>query len=224
MEGTLLPMNYVYLLRCADGSLYCGWTTDINARLAAHNSGQGAKYTRSRLPAELVYTEAYEDRHEALSREWHIKRLSHAEKEKLIARGNQYRHAAAAQSRFYQLHRIPAGNAVKNVTGQEHHVAVFPAAEIGNFAGDLPLFIPQQDPLGFGKSSEELHLAACVPRALFCHRNKRRFDEPAVSCAARQCSAARKLHKSLVFSHINNKQSSAAVRAQTQCRSAGTYS
>ena len=84
-----LPMNYVYLLRCADGSLYCGWTTDINARLAAHNSGQGAKYTRSRLPAELVYSEAYEDRHEALSREWHIKRLSHAEKEKLIARGNQ---------------------------------------------------------------------------------------------------------------------------------------
>ena len=77
-------MNYVYLLRCADGSLYCGWTTDPEARLAAHNSGRGAKYTRSRLPAELVYTEAYEDRHEALSREWHIKRMSHAEKEKLI--------------------------------------------------------------------------------------------------------------------------------------------
>ena len=77
-------MNYVYLLLCADGSLYCGWTTDPEARLAAHNSGRGAKYTRSRLPAELVYTEAYEDRHEALSREWHIKRMSHAEKEKLI--------------------------------------------------------------------------------------------------------------------------------------------
>ena len=77
-------LNYVYLLRCADGSLYCGWTTDPEARLAAHNSGRGAKYTRSRLPAELVYTEAYEDRHEALSREWHIKRMSHTEKEKLI--------------------------------------------------------------------------------------------------------------------------------------------
>ncbi len=81
-------MNYVYLLRCADGSLYCGWTTDPEARLAAHNSGRGAKYTRSRLPVRLAWTEAYEDRHEALSREWHIKQMSHAEKEKLI---NGYR-------------------------------------------------------------------------------------------------------------------------------------
>ena len=79
-----LRMNYVYLLRCADGSLYCGWTTDLEARLAAHNSGRGAKYTRPRLPVALVYSEAYEDRHEALSREWHIKRMSHAEKENLI--------------------------------------------------------------------------------------------------------------------------------------------
>ena len=77
-------MNYVYLLRCADGSLYCGWTTDPEARVRAHNSGRGAKYTRSRLPVELVWSEAYEDRHEALSREWHIKRMSRAEKEKLI--------------------------------------------------------------------------------------------------------------------------------------------
>ena len=77
-------MNYVYLLRCADGSLYCGWTTDLEARVKAHNSGRGAKCTRSRLPVELVYYETYEDRHEALSREWHIKRLSRAEKEKLI--------------------------------------------------------------------------------------------------------------------------------------------
>ena len=76
-------MNYVYLLRCVDGSLYCGWTTDPEARLAAHNSGHGAKYTRSRLPVKLVYMEAYEDRHEALSREWHVKRMSKAEKEKL---------------------------------------------------------------------------------------------------------------------------------------------
>ena len=80
-------MNYVYLLRCADGSLYCGWTTDLEVRLAAHSSGRGAKYTRSRLPVELVYTEEYEDRHEALSREWHIKRMSRAEKEKLVGQG-----------------------------------------------------------------------------------------------------------------------------------------
>ena len=78
-------MNYVYLLRCADGSLYCGWTTRPEERLAAHNSGRGAKYTRSRLPVKMVYLEACEDRHEALSREWHIKRMSHAEKEKLVS-------------------------------------------------------------------------------------------------------------------------------------------
>ena len=77
-------MNYVYLLRCADGTLYCGWTTDLTARLEAHNSGNGAKYTRSRRPVELVYHEEYEDRHEALSREYRIKRLSRQEKLALI--------------------------------------------------------------------------------------------------------------------------------------------
>ena len=82
-------MNYVYLLRCRDGSLYCGWTTDLAARLETHNSGRGAKYTRSRLPVELAYWEAFPDRHEALSREWHLKRLSHTEKEALIARKRQ---------------------------------------------------------------------------------------------------------------------------------------
>ena len=77
--------NYVYLLRCADGTLYCGWTTDLVARLVAHNSGKGAKYTCARRPVELVFSEEYEDRHEALSREWHIKRLSRQEKLALIA-------------------------------------------------------------------------------------------------------------------------------------------
>ena len=78
-----VELNYVYILRCADGTLYCGWTTDLEARLATHNSGKGAKYTRSRRPVELVYSEAYDDRHDALSREWHIKRMSREEKLKL---------------------------------------------------------------------------------------------------------------------------------------------
>ena len=76
-------MNYVYILRCADDTLYCGWTTDLTKRLVAHNSGRGAKYTRSRRPVELVYVEEYEDRHDALSREWHIKRMSREEKQRL---------------------------------------------------------------------------------------------------------------------------------------------
>ena len=77
-------MNFVYLLRCADHTLYCGWTTDLTARVQAHNNGRGAKYTRSRLPVELVYYEEYANRHDALSREWHIKRMTREEKNDLI--------------------------------------------------------------------------------------------------------------------------------------------
>lgn len=82
-------MNYVYILRCADNTLYCGWTNDLDARLATHNSGKGAKYTRARLPVELVYFEEYDDKHEAMSREWHIKRMSKADKMKLIEAGSK---------------------------------------------------------------------------------------------------------------------------------------
>ena len=76
-------MNYVYILLCSDGSLYCGWTTDLQQRIAAHNAGTGAKYTKSRRPVRLVYYEEFSDRHEALSREWHIKHMSRKEKQKL---------------------------------------------------------------------------------------------------------------------------------------------
>ena len=82
-------MNYVYLLRCSDGSLYCGWTSDLAARVASHNNGTGAKYTRSRLPVELVYFEEYEDRREAMSREWHIKRMRREEKLKLLEKTDE---------------------------------------------------------------------------------------------------------------------------------------
>jgi len=76
-------VNYVYMLRCRDDSLYCGWTTDLESRIVQHNAGKGAKYTRSRLPVKLVYFEMYEDRHEALSREWHLKHMKREEKLKL---------------------------------------------------------------------------------------------------------------------------------------------
>ena len=76
---------YTYLLRCADGTLYCGWTNDLAARLAAHNSGKGAKYTRARRPVRLVYSEPHPTRGEAMRREAAIKRLSRAEKEALLA-------------------------------------------------------------------------------------------------------------------------------------------
>ena len=62
-------MNYVYILRCKDDTFYCGWTTDLTERIVAHNSGKGAKYTRSRRPVELEYYEEYDSKHEAMSRE-----------------------------------------------------------------------------------------------------------------------------------------------------------
>lgn len=76
---------YAYLLKCADGSIYAGFTTDPEKRAAAHNAGKGAKYTRSRLPVTLAYCEEFLTEHEARSREWHLKRLSHAEKIALIS-------------------------------------------------------------------------------------------------------------------------------------------
>jgi len=77
-------MHYVYILRCADDTLYTGWTTDVQRRLEAHNSGKGAKYTRSRLPVELVYIEEFSDKTEAQKREYAIKQLTRVEKESLI--------------------------------------------------------------------------------------------------------------------------------------------
>ncbi len=77
--------NYVYLLKCADDTYYCGYTNDLQKRLNTHNSGKGAKYTRARLPVELVYFEEYKTKEEAMSREWHIKKLSHQKKEAMIA-------------------------------------------------------------------------------------------------------------------------------------------
>ena len=77
-------MNVVYMLRCADGTLYTGWTNDLEKRLKTHAAGKGGKYTHARLPVELAYTEHFETEHEARSREWQIKRLTRAQKLALI--------------------------------------------------------------------------------------------------------------------------------------------
>ena len=74
----------LYILRCGDGTLYTGITTDVEKRLEAHRSGKGAKYTRGRSPLELVYREECGDHSAALKRELEIKKLSRDEKEKLI--------------------------------------------------------------------------------------------------------------------------------------------
>ena len=75
---------YLYILRCGDGTLYTGITTDVEKRFAQHCIGKGAKYTRGRGPLELVYREEYADHSQALKREWEIKKLSRQEKMRLI--------------------------------------------------------------------------------------------------------------------------------------------
>lgn len=80
-------MYTVYILRCGDGTLYTGCTNDLPRRLKAHQSGKGAKYTRARLPVELVYQEPAQDKSQALRREAAIKRLTRWEKLALIAKG-----------------------------------------------------------------------------------------------------------------------------------------
>ena len=77
-------MHYTYMVECGDGSLYSGYTTDVERRTKEHNQGKGAKYTRSRLPVRLVYYEEYETKTEAMRREYHLKQLTRVEKLKLI--------------------------------------------------------------------------------------------------------------------------------------------
>ena len=77
-------MFYVYILKCGDGSLYCGYTNDVEKRLEKHKSGKGAKYTRSRLPLEIVYIEEFDNKSDALKRECEIKKLSRIQKEELV--------------------------------------------------------------------------------------------------------------------------------------------
>ena len=77
-------MHSVYMVRCRDGSLYTGYSTDPVRRTKVHNRGKGAKYTRSRLPVELVYREDFPDKESAMRREWQIKQLTRTQKEALL--------------------------------------------------------------------------------------------------------------------------------------------
>lgn len=77
-------MNYTYIVKCNDGTFYTGWTTNLEKRIEVHNSGKGAKYTKSRRPVELVYSEEFPTKEEAMRREYEIKQLPRRKKENLI--------------------------------------------------------------------------------------------------------------------------------------------
>lgn len=74
------PKNFTYIVECSDGTLYTGWTNNLEHRVETHNVGKGAKYTKSRRPVKLVYFETYSSKEEAMRREWEIKQLSRTEK------------------------------------------------------------------------------------------------------------------------------------------------
>lgn len=79
--------NYTYILRCSDGTLYTGWTNDLDKRVADHNAGKGAKYTKGRTPVSVAYYEVFETKQEAMHREYEIKHMSRAKKQQLLKEG-----------------------------------------------------------------------------------------------------------------------------------------
>ncbi|WP_294370850.1 GIY-YIG nuclease family protein [uncultured Clostridium sp.] len=81
-------MNYVYIVECSDGTFYTGWTNDLERRIKQHSSGKGAKYTRARRPVKLVYYEKFDEKREAMKREYEIKTYSRKEKINLIKNAN----------------------------------------------------------------------------------------------------------------------------------------
>nr|WP_297171987.1 GIY-YIG nuclease family protein [uncultured Agathobaculum sp.] len=147
--------GYTYLLRCADGTLYCGWTNNLTARLAAHNSGHGAKYTRGRGPVTLVYSELFESQSEAMRREAEIKRMTRAQKQALIDT-----QAGAEPLTVYDADGRPCGDrprAIVHAQGLFHHVCHLWAVGVRNGAPGIWLQQRQFDrplyPGGFDLSA-----------------------------------------------------------------------
>lgn len=84
MDDEEIVKHYCYLLACSDNTLYCGYTNDLNKRIAAHNKGKGAKYTKTRLPVKLAYYEEFATKSEAMKREWQIKQYTRKQKLNLL--------------------------------------------------------------------------------------------------------------------------------------------
>lgn len=101
---------FTYMVRCADGTLYTGFTVDdVHRRIAMHNAGKGAKYTKSRRPVELVWYHEWESEHEARSAEYHTKKLSRREKEELV---KKFSHQSPVTSHEVSLVHFPKGAAI----------------------------------------------------------------------------------------------------------------
>lgn len=89
MYETKVKKYYAYMVRCSDNSIYSGYTTDVYKREKVHNTGKGAKYTRTRLPVKLVYFEEFDNKIDAMKREYALKQYTHKEKEEIIINSNK---------------------------------------------------------------------------------------------------------------------------------------
>ena len=144
---------YVYLLRCRDGTLYTGCTDDVARRLAAHQSGRGAKYTRSRLPVALVYQEPCQDRSAALRRERAIKQLSRAQKLALIGKGEE-------RSMRRKDRQVPEEQAWEAVDQCAYAVLAMTAEDGGPYC--VPLQVVRRDRALYFHGALEGRRAACL--------------------------------------------------------------
>lgn len=109
-DGSDSPSFFLYVLECADGTWYTGYTVDVDERVKAHNAGAGAKYTRSRLPVRLLVQATFATKHEAMSAEYRFKQLTRRQKERLVRR--------AAGEPFDQVLRTIMPNAGTNDDGE----------------------------------------------------------------------------------------------------------
>ena len=110
-------MNYTYIVRCSDGTLYTGWTNNLKKRIKDHNEGRGAKYTRSRRPVMLAYYEEFATKEEAMSREWAIKQMPRRKKEEII-RQAEHENLCGDRRRCH----APSDSEINS--GSENHCAV----------------------------------------------------------------------------------------------------
>lgn len=90
---------YMYVVECRDGSYYTGYTTDVKKRIAVHNSGKGAKYTRARLPVKLIYVQGFDSKEEAMSAEALLKRKKRAQKERFLSENQEKIYSVILKSR-----------------------------------------------------------------------------------------------------------------------------
>lgn len=88
-QGAIPGEHHVYVVECSDGTYYTGYTTDVERRVAEHNEGSGAKYTRGRRPVELIHVESFDSQSAALQREYAIKKLDRSAKERLVRSGEE---------------------------------------------------------------------------------------------------------------------------------------